>query len=108
MTNTLVERLQGSVCYASTNKEWPNNLLTEAVNEIERLRKEGQMLTDSAHIWREDAKKVAVLNAELLCALQTMVDTWANLEVPGLGQPHTPATKADDLARTAIAKATSI
>ena len=34
----LVERLQGSVCYASTNKEWPNNLLREAADEIDRLR----------------------------------------------------------------------
>ena len=34
----LIERLRGSVCYVSTNKEWPNVILQEAADEIERLQ----------------------------------------------------------------------
>ena len=33
----LTKRLQGSVCYASTNKEWPNVLLQEAADRIDAL-----------------------------------------------------------------------
>ncbi len=32
------ERLRGTVCFGSTNAEWPNVLLNEAADEIERLR----------------------------------------------------------------------
>ena len=38
MSDDLLQRLRGTVCYASTNREWPNNLLTEAADEIEGLR----------------------------------------------------------------------
>ncbi len=31
----LEERLRGTVCFASTNVEWPNNLLEEAADAIE-------------------------------------------------------------------------
>lgn len=33
----LTKRLEGSVCYASTNKEWPNVLLQEAADRIDKL-----------------------------------------------------------------------
>ena len=34
-SGSLIERLRGAVCYASTNKEWPNKLLEEAADELE-------------------------------------------------------------------------
>lgn len=60
----IVERLRGSICYASTNKEWPNSLLREAADEIERLRGEIKRL-------REPTDEMLEAGADMDCKAHT-------------------------------------
>lgn len=55
--DALIERLDGTVCYASTNKEWPNVILQEAAQALRQLQARVVEEAEKAHAALEEAAK---------------------------------------------------